>query len=89
MQAQHIIILTGLIMCFLLLTAFVETTFKRALPRSFPVGQPAGVTLKNVSLMDLDLNDIPRRLDTRNQVEALMKRFRRNIFVQKTKGISV
>lgn len=42
MQAQHIIILTGLIVGFLLLTVFVERAIKRALHRSYWAGKSAG-----------------------------------------------
>ncbi|PBP42762.1 hypothetical protein CCL14_06470 [Pseudomonas syringae] len=35
MQAQHIIILTGLVVCFLLVTIFLERAIKRALRRSY------------------------------------------------------
>lgn len=89
MQAQHIIILTGLVVGFLLLTVFVERAIKRALRRSFQRGQPAGVTLKNISSINFDLSDISHRPHTRNQVEALFKQFRQDVFFQKIRGASV
>ncbi|AQL40068.1 hypothetical protein [Pseudomonas syringae] len=89
MQAQHIIILTALIVCFLLLTALFEKAIKWALRRSYRAGQSAGVTLKNIGPTDIVLNDISRLPHTRNQVEALIKRFRRDVFFQKIRGASV
>ncbi|RMV73581.1 hypothetical protein ALP06_200120 [Pseudomonas coronafaciens pv. atropurpurea] len=89
MQAQHIIILTGLIVCFLLLTAFVEKAVKWAPRRSYRMGQSAAVTLKNISPTDIDLNDISPLPRTRNRVEALIKQFQRNVFFQKIKGASI
>ncbi|MFO3664264.1 hypothetical protein [Pseudomonas amygdali] len=89
MQAQHIIILSGLSVCFLLLTTLVEKTIKRSLRRSFRTGQSADVTLKNISSMNLDLSDISRRPHTRNQVEALIKQLRQDLFFQRIRGASV
>lgn len=43
MQAQHIIILVGLAVCFMLLTAFIARAIKRALRRSYWAGKSAGI----------------------------------------------
>ncbi|VVN71236.1 hypothetical protein PS689_00437 [Pseudomonas fluorescens] len=43
MQAQHIIILVGIGVCFLLLTVFIERAIKRALRRSYLAGKSAGI----------------------------------------------
>ncbi len=43
MQAQHIIILVGLAVCFMLLTVFIERAIKRALRRSYWAGKSAGI----------------------------------------------
>lgn len=43
MQAQHIIILVGIGVCFLLLTVFIERAIKRALRRSYLAGESAGI----------------------------------------------
>ncbi|EGH70665.1 hypothetical protein [Pseudomonas syringae] len=89
MQAQHIIILTGMIVGFQLLTVFVERAIKRALCRSFRTGQPAGVTLKNISSMNLDLSVISCLPHTRNEVEALIKQLRQDFFFQRIRGATV
>ncbi|MEE4698591.1 hypothetical protein V2K91_25440 [Pseudomonas alliivorans] len=89
MQAQHIIILTGLIVGFLLLTVFVERAIKRALRRSVQRGRQARVTVKNISSMNFDLSDTSRRPHTRNQLETLIKQFRQEVFFQKIIGASI
>ncbi|KPW92767.1 hypothetical protein [Pseudomonas syringae pv. coryli] len=43
MQAQHIIILVGIGVCFLLLTVFIERAIKRALRRSYLAGKSASI----------------------------------------------
>lgn len=43
MQAQHTIILVGLAVCFLLLTAFIRRAIKRAIRRSYLTGKIAGI----------------------------------------------
>ncbi len=42
MQAQHIIILVGIGVCFLLLTVSIKSVIKRAIRRSYLAGKPAG-----------------------------------------------
>ncbi|MEQ4308557.1 hypothetical protein ABNM12_11405 [Pseudomonas syringae] len=43
MQAQHIIILVGIGVCFLLLTVFIERAIKRAILSSYLAGESAGI----------------------------------------------
>ncbi|RMS08536.1 hypothetical protein ALP72_101791 [Pseudomonas coronafaciens pv. coronafaciens] len=43
MQAQHIIILVGIGVCFLLLTVFIERAIKRAIRRSYLAGKSVGI----------------------------------------------
>ncbi|KPY05801.1 hypothetical protein ALO61_102333 [Pseudomonas savastanoi pv. nerii] len=43
MQAQHIIILVGIGVCFLLLTVFIVRAIKRAIRRSYLAGKSAGI----------------------------------------------
>ncbi|WP_241090168.1 hypothetical protein [Pseudomonas viridiflava] len=43
MQAQHIIILTGLVVYFLLLTVFIERAIKQAIRRSYLAEKSAGI----------------------------------------------
>lgn len=50
MQAQHIIILTGLTICFLILTLFIERAIKRALRRSYWAGKSAGIADSNARM---------------------------------------
>ncbi|MEE4092020.1 hypothetical protein V2I59_00575 [Pseudomonas viridiflava] len=63
MQAQHIIILTGLVVCFLLLTVFVERAIKRALRRSYWAGKSAGVADSSTRLdaLNADIAMLARR----------------------------
>ncbi|MCJ8177338.1 hypothetical protein MRS45_14665 [Pseudomonas viridiflava] len=63
MQAQHIIILTGLVVCFLLLTVFVERAIKRALRRSYWAGKSAGVADSSARLdaLNADIAMLARR----------------------------
>lgn len=63
MQAQHIIILTGLVVCFLLLTVFVERAIKRALRRSYWAGKTAGVADSSARLdaLNADIAMLARR----------------------------
>ncbi|MBD8186174.1 hypothetical protein IFU20_08290 [Pseudomonas viridiflava] len=63
MQAQHIIILTGLVVCFLLLTVFVEIAIKRALRRSYWAGKSAGVADSSARLdaLNADIAMLARR----------------------------
>ncbi|WP_122585053.1 hypothetical protein [Pseudomonas viridiflava] len=63
MQAQHIIILTGLVVCFLLLTLFVERAIKRALRRSYWAGKSAGVADSSARLdaLNADIAMLARR----------------------------
>lgn len=89
MQAQHIIILTGLVVGFLLLTVLFQRAIKRVLRRSVQRGQQARVTVKNISSMNFDFSDISRRPHTRNQLEALIKQFRQDVLFQKIRGASV
>ncbi|WP_250548121.1 hypothetical protein [Pseudomonas congelans] len=43
MQAQHIIILVGIGVCFVLLTVFIVRAIKRAISRSYLAGKSAGI----------------------------------------------
>ncbi|MEE3913499.1 hypothetical protein V2I80_11945 [Pseudomonas viridiflava] len=63
MQAQHIIILTGLIVGFLLLTVFVERAIRRALHRSYWAGKSAGVADSSARLdaLNADIAMLARR----------------------------
>lgn len=63
MQAQHIIILTGLIVGFVLLTVFVERAIKRALRRSYWAGKSAGVADSSARLdaLNADIARLARR----------------------------
>ncbi|RMS10192.1 hypothetical protein ALP72_04492 [Pseudomonas coronafaciens pv. coronafaciens] len=65
MQAQHIIILVGLAVCFLLLTVFMARAIKRALRRSYWTGQSVGIA-DNTARMDAlnaDIAMLARRGD--------------------------
>lgn len=63
MQAQHIIILTGLTICFLLLTLFIERAIKRALRRSYLAGKSAGIADSNARMdaLNADIAMLARR----------------------------
>ncbi|MEE4079971.1 hypothetical protein [Pseudomonas viridiflava] len=63
MQAQHIVILTGLVVCFLLLTVFVDRAIKRALRRSYWAGKSAGVADSSARLdaLNADIAMLARR----------------------------
>ncbi|WP_122604274.1 hypothetical protein [Pseudomonas viridiflava] len=63
MQAQHIIILAGLVVCFLLLTLFVERAIKRALRRSYWARKSAGVAHSSARLnaLNADIAMLARR----------------------------
>ncbi|KPY49273.1 hypothetical protein B7R56_27340 [Pseudomonas savastanoi pv. retacarpa] len=63
MQAQHIIILTGLTICFLLLTLFIERAIKRALRRSYWAGKSAGIADSNARMdaLNADIAMLARR----------------------------
>ncbi|AVB25366.1 hypothetical protein L6218_02275 [Pseudomonas syringae pv. syringae] len=63
MQAQHIIILTGLAVCFMLLTLFIERAIKRALRRSYWAGKSAGIADSNARMdaLNADIVMLARR----------------------------
>ncbi|WKW33929.1 hypothetical protein KIH13_09470 [Pseudomonas viridiflava] len=63
MQAQHIIILAGLVVCFLLLTLFVERAIKRALRRSYWAGKSAGIADSSARMdaLNADIAMLARR----------------------------
>ncbi|KPY34587.1 hypothetical protein [Pseudomonas syringae] len=63
MQAQHIIILTGLTICFLLLTLFIERAIKRDLRRSYWAGKSAGIADSNARMdaLNADIAMLARR----------------------------
>lgn len=69
MQAQHIILLTGLAVCFLLLTLFIERAIKRALRRSYWAGKSAGIA------------DSSARLDALNADIAMLARDRETLLL--------
>ncbi|WP_440804875.1 hypothetical protein [Pseudomonas syringae] len=65
MQAQHIIILVGITVCFLLLTAFILRAIKRALRRSYWAGKSAGIADSNARMdaLNADIAMLARRRD--------------------------
>ncbi|KAA8693630.1 hypothetical protein [Pseudomonas caricapapayae] len=69
MQAQHIIILVGIGVCFLLLTAFIERTIKRAIRRSYLAGKSAGIADSSV------------RIDALNAEIAMLARDRETLLL--------
>ncbi|UQW75659.1 hypothetical protein [Pseudomonas avellanae] len=69
MQAQHIIILVGIGVCFLLLTVFIERAIKRALRRSYLAGKSAGIA------------DSSARIDALNADIAMLTRDRERLLL--------
>ncbi|WP_116886313.1 hypothetical protein [Pseudomonas syringae] len=63
MQAQHIIILVGLAVCFMLLTVFIERAIKRALRRSYWAGKSAGIadSSARMDVLNADIVMLARR----------------------------
>ncbi|MCW6058270.1 hypothetical protein [Pseudomonas fragariae (ex Marin et al. 2024)] len=63
MQAQHIIILVGIGVCFLLLTVFIERAIKRALRRSYLAGKSAGIadSSARIDALNADIATLARR----------------------------
>lgn len=69
MHAQHIIILVGLAVCFLLLTVFIQRAIKRALRRSYWAGKSAGIA------------DSSARMDALNADIAMLTRDRERLLL--------
>ncbi|WP_024674103.1 hypothetical protein [Pseudomonas syringae] len=63
MQAQHIIILVGIGVCFLLLTVFIERAIKRAIRRSYLAGKSAGIadSSARIDALNADIAMLARR----------------------------
>lgn len=69
MQAQHIIILVGIGVCFLLLTVFIERAIRRAVRRSYWAGKSAGIA------------DSSARMDALNADIAMLARDRESLLL--------
>ncbi|KTB97348.1 hypothetical protein [Pseudomonas sp. ICMP 10191] len=69
MQAQHIIILVGIGVCFLLLTVFIVRAIKRAIRRSYLAGKSAGIA------------DSSARIDTLNAAIAMLESDREHLLL--------
>ncbi|PBP70579.1 hypothetical protein CCL15_13615 [Pseudomonas syringae] len=66
MQAQHIIILVGTGVCFLLLTVFIARAIKRAICRSYLAGKSAGIadSRARIDALNADIAVLARDRET-------------------------
>lgn len=63
MQAQHIIILVGIGVCFLLLTVFIVRAIKRAISGSYLAGKSAGIADSSARIDALNADIATRARD--------------------------